>query len=136
MRNAGLVRLLAHRHQCDILGMVEHETRRDSQLRRHILEPFDQQLRQRTLFHSAIPHFPRWQVTPPMVAMQQLELNWFKYSKWTFNLGHAALSWFRNLPERLEGDSGVCNLNGQGDNDGCYPSHPALPGHRNRTWTR
>lgn len=37
-----------------------------------------------------------------MVAMQQLELNWFKYSKWTFNFDHAALSWFRNLPERLK----------------------------------
>ncbi|WP_167484043.1 hypothetical protein [Mesorhizobium tamadayense] len=69
-------------------------------MRRHILEPFDQQLRQRTFFHPEIPHSPGWQVTPGTPATQQLELKWLEYSNWTFNFGHAALSWFRNLPDR------------------------------------
>jgi hypothetical protein len=82
--------------------MIQHETRGDPQLRRHILEAFDQQLRQRTLFHSNIPHSPRWQVTPRMAAMQQLELKWFIYSKWTFIFDRPALSCICNLPDRFD----------------------------------
>ena len=37
-----------------------------------------------------------------MMAMQQLEPNWFIYSKWTFIFDHAALSCFRNLPDRFD----------------------------------
>lgn len=37
-----------------------------------------------------------------MVAMQQLEPNLVIYSKWTFIFDHAALSCFRNLPDRVD----------------------------------
>jgi hypothetical protein len=55
VRNAGLLRLFAHRHQRHILGMIQHETRRYPQLRRHRFEALDQQFRQRTIFHLIKP---------------------------------------------------------------------------------
>lgn len=37
-----------------------------------------------------------------MAAMQQLELKWFIYSKWTFIFDHPALSCICNLPDRFD----------------------------------
>ncbi|MDX8520248.1 hypothetical protein [Mesorhizobium dulcispinae] len=75
-----MLRLLAHRHQRHILGVIQHETRRHPQLRRHILKPFDQQLRQRTFFHS---HYP---MKTPSIRLRRERLKRNGWNKHASNI--------------------------------------------------